>query len=286
MYYNIFFLISIIMSYQKHLKLDHNTTGHDYIVGDLHGAYDTLIEMLNLIQFDKNNDRLFSVGDIIDRGPKSIELINLLNEPWFFMTLGNHEHMMINSIIFDHKSYTDCWLNNGGDWSLQIPKHKLTELANKLSTQPLIISVGNDINRFNICHAELISYDQFGTIQQIDDNFIDNWLFTTQQEYDILWSREIIDNHNIHNQYSSLKTKFHNNLSLTFVGHTIPLNFQSIQLQQHFYLDTGCSMQSKSFETSSKFKLSIASPTKSILYQMNPKTLHLSEIPLSEIQKF
>jgi len=54
----------------KHIcKLPTNQAGKDYVIGDLHGCYELLERLLDAVGFDKSKDRLFSVGDLIDRGP-------------------------------------------------------------------------------------------------------------------------------------------------------------------------------------------------------------------------
>ena len=74
------------------LVLPVNTKGNDYVVGDIHGHAKKLLKQLDGIGFDATVDRLICVGDLIDRGPESIEALALLNEPWFFSVLGNHEY--------------------------------------------------------------------------------------------------------------------------------------------------------------------------------------------------
>jgi len=49
-------------------EYEKNTEGQDFFVGDIHGMYNLLMSQLNLLGFDRNVDRLFSVGDIVDRG--------------------------------------------------------------------------------------------------------------------------------------------------------------------------------------------------------------------------
>jgi len=61
-----------------------NKHGHDYVVGDVHGDYERLTDLLLVIKFDVTVDRLFAVGDLIDRGPDSVKCLELLNESWFF----------------------------------------------------------------------------------------------------------------------------------------------------------------------------------------------------------
>ena len=79
------------------IELEANLIGNDYVIGDLHGCYDELMALLKFVNFNKEYDRIFCVGDLVHRGPKSIDCLNLLKEKnkngenWFFSTLGNHE---------------------------------------------------------------------------------------------------------------------------------------------------------------------------------------------------
>ena len=78
-----------------HQHLPANTVGRDFIVGDLHGCLDLLHAELARLQFEPAKDRLFSVGDLADRGPDSMGCLRLLREPWFHAVRGNHEDMLI-----------------------------------------------------------------------------------------------------------------------------------------------------------------------------------------------
>ena len=51
-------------------RFEENATGRDFVVGDLHGMFSHLEALLNEVAFDESADRLFSVGDLIDRGPE------------------------------------------------------------------------------------------------------------------------------------------------------------------------------------------------------------------------
>lgn len=70
-----------------------------FIVGDLHGCFDELIELLDKIKFDPAATRLIFVGDLGDRGPKSIECVrfvrNLCEKKEAECNLGNHENKHI-----------------------------------------------------------------------------------------------------------------------------------------------------------------------------------------------
>ncbi len=236
----------------NHIHLPHNNIGDDFIIGDLHGNLQPLIKLLDYIQFDKQTDRLFSVGDTIDRGPQSIECANLIYEPWFFPIIGNHELMMIQSILYNNETSLETWLYNGGEWHLSITNEELMELANSWLSQPLIYSIGNDNNRFNIVHAELYSNNNI-----INNSHIDNWSFDNSTIDNILWGRNIA---NLHSYPNHNNPQLHSkDLSLTFVGHTIFHNIT--QIQQHIYLDTGIFLNKT---------LSCFSPTQHRIYQYTP----------------
>lgn len=83
------------------------------IIGDIHGCYYTLISLLDKINLDKQNDRIIFLGDYIDRGKNSFEVVEYLMKLQKEMTkerciclLGNHEYMFLSDEWL--------WLQNGG----------------------------------------------------------------------------------------------------------------------------------------------------------------------------
>lgn len=73
------------------LILPSNTEGHDYVVGDLHGCFDELMDLMSQVNFNKATDRIICTGDLVHRGNKSRECLSLLKEKWFYSTVGNHD---------------------------------------------------------------------------------------------------------------------------------------------------------------------------------------------------
>ena len=95
-----------------------------YAIGDIHGRYDLLRQLLNQIvehfersQLDFHTVRLLFLGDIIDRGPSSKEVIGLIErlvrKAGATLILGNHEDLMLRSAQGD-QSAQDLWLAHGG----------------------------------------------------------------------------------------------------------------------------------------------------------------------------
>lgn len=149
-----------------------NMLGRDFVIGDLHGAYPAFQNLLREIHFDPTKDRMFSVGDLVDRGPKSLECLELMRQPWFHCVLSNHEQMMLEA--FTGGVMGQYWIRNGGDWgadSLRAWKAvklgnyvgeitdedaNVFELVNMIDELPYLITVQNRSGKtFHILHAEL-----------------------------------------------------------------------------------------------------------------------------------
>ena len=65
--------------------------GRRIVVGDLHGCYDELMELLEKIGIG-DDDRVICVGDLITKGPKSKEVLELfMTDARFTTVIGNHD---------------------------------------------------------------------------------------------------------------------------------------------------------------------------------------------------
>lgn len=113
---------------------DINLKGTDYVVGDIHANFRKLQRQLDEEGFDPAKDRLFSVGDLVDRGPDHDLLEEWLDYPWFHAVVGNHEMMIIN------EEY-DLSLMNGGRWFYELDEQSKNRIRFKLSQLPLGIEV-------------------------------------------------------------------------------------------------------------------------------------------------
>ena len=132
-----------------------NRLGRDFVIGDLHGMYDTLLQHLDAVGFDRSKDRCFSCGDLIDRGPQSEKCLSLLDEPWFFSVRGNHEVFLLDCVNNVSTALSAQWVLNGGQWHLMVSPERLQSYAEKISRLPLLISVAltNGL-QVAICHAQ------------------------------------------------------------------------------------------------------------------------------------
>ena len=61
------------------------------VVGDIHGCYDELMALLDKAELGRN-DRVVSVGDLITKGPKNREVLEIfMRDPRFSTVIGNHD---------------------------------------------------------------------------------------------------------------------------------------------------------------------------------------------------
>lgn len=88
-----------------------------YIIGDVHGCYKTLLALIE--QFpNKQNSKICFVGDLIDKGPNSKDVINFVKDNNYDWVLGNHEKYFIEYSRYLEKrlSYFDIksWFGKNG----------------------------------------------------------------------------------------------------------------------------------------------------------------------------
>ena len=94
-----------------------------YVIGDVHGEYETLLALV--AKLPKDADIIF-VGDLVDRGASSADVIKFVRENNYRCVLGNHEDLMISYGESFTKTYPEStnpsfmhsWYNNGGDATL------------------------------------------------------------------------------------------------------------------------------------------------------------------------
>lgn len=137
--------MSLFQQYEK------NKSGKDYVVGDIHGNFSALERLLVKIKFNKEKDRLFSVGDLVDRGPESELSIEYIMKPWFIPIAGNHEYIIIKAGL---KKYEEMYPNgkknvDGNHWFFKLEDEQRLLYIEKFKELPVAIQVGD----IGIVHA-------------------------------------------------------------------------------------------------------------------------------------
>ena len=148
------------------LRLGQNTRGRDFIVGDIHGAYDLVLQAMRDVGFDRSVDRLFSVGDLVDRGPESARCLAFLKQPYVYAVRGNHEQMLLD--IHKHGEPPAAlvqWLSqkNGFGWWDGVDQSTRAAIIDAFSGLPLVIEVETERGTVGILHAEVPRGMDWGT---------------------------------------------------------------------------------------------------------------------------
>ena len=121
-----------------------------YIIGDIQGCDDELGELLALIRFDPATDHVYFVGDLVNRGPKSIEVLRrvkaLSDAGVADSVLGNHDFFLIMALEGFSK------LHDGDTLDQVLRETDAHELVDWLRHRPLLIELDDTV----IVHAGLL----------------------------------------------------------------------------------------------------------------------------------
>lgn len=123
------------------------------ILGDIAGNYLTLQALLKKLPVGN----IISVGDIVDRGPRSPQVVDYFrsNPDTTTVLYGNHEDLLVDHVRDHGKEYGyDCWLYNGGDKTLlsygdEVP----ADVVSWLSVRPRDISLTVNDKKIYVSHT-------------------------------------------------------------------------------------------------------------------------------------
>ena len=247
----------------------------NYVVGDIQGCFDEFYEGLNVIKFNKSKDFLWVTGDLVNRGPKSLEVLKYVRklQKSAHIVLGNHDLHFLN-----------CYFNNilpkNNDTLIPLLRDKKVKLlAEFLLKQPLFFSkqvfIKNNLKNVGMVHAgipetmslkeseimsrkmtqKLISnpkkilkkiFKKFPTSHAEDDIFEKSKFFTTVRSVDALGKPNYSYKGNLKNLKKSnfpwfkRKMKIMNDIDILVFGHWAALEGKT-NISNVYAMDTGCS---------------------------------------------
>lgn len=120
----------------------------DYAIGDVQGCYDPLQRLLELINFDEQSDRLWFVGDLVNRGPQSLLVLRFIKNlpipgP---ITLGNHDLHLLSKLFGSHS-----WKNPDDTLHEVLTASDAQELGHWLRKQSILYH--DEELKIVMCHA-------------------------------------------------------------------------------------------------------------------------------------
>ena len=118
-----------------------------YVIGDVHGCFDQFIRLLKKIDYDSKKDQIILTGDLVNRGPKSLDVLNYcMADKNITTVLGNHDLYLLYLIS----------INQGkGKLKKIVEAENNKQIFEWLITRPLLIQAFNQStnNKFIITHA-------------------------------------------------------------------------------------------------------------------------------------
>ncbi|TMO54441.1 metallophosphoesterase [Pseudoalteromonas phenolica] len=135
----------------RHITLD--DAQRVFVVGDIAGNLDQINTALDRVGFTPNKDVLIALGDMIDRGPDSMGVLKLLRKLNSLTLLGNHEHLMIESILGQDQLARQLWHKNGGSWSNEVQHEQLEAVCHWLLEQSLSMVVEYQGHQVGLSHT-------------------------------------------------------------------------------------------------------------------------------------
>ena len=169
-----------------------------YVMSDIHGQKERFFKMLDTINFTKN-DHLYILGDVVDRGPDGVVLLQyIMKQKNITLLMGNHEYMMLQyyeTIASETVDLTtiERWHRNGCDTTLAQMQEcsylQQESIVQYLRNLPLCISDLNVNNKiFYLVHGAPIKSIQSGIVY-LDSEYLK--LFRVE---DFIWNRTKSEN--------------------------------------------------------------------------------------------
>ena len=206
-----------------------------YVISDIHGMYDKYKEMLDKIEFS-DNDILYVLGDVIDRGKHSIKILqDMMERENVYGLIGNHELMAIKCLCWLCQEITDetlaqlseeqmldyvNWIVNGGDQTIQdfikLSDEERQQIINYIMNFQAYKEIKvNDIE-YLLVHAGIDHFDAEKSLDKYDIN-------------DLVWARPHFDVPYFDDKY-------------VIVGHTptFMISHKPEIYHQHHFIDIDC----------------------------------------------
>ena len=166
------------------------------VLGDIHGCFNTLKDLVEKIRVKYPGIEIYSVGDLIDRGNFSYEVIEFIISEQIKFTPGNHDYMFYYFVKEPMSNMGRAWLYNGYESTLtSYDNHfeKISEHFEVLKKAPLFYNLKDCF----ISHAGISKYYKSKLSKNLKNDLsrLDELVASDiQNEHGIIWTRdELLD---------------------------------------------------------------------------------------------
>lgn len=157
-----------------------------YVMSDIHGEYEKYLQMLEKIAFTEE-DTLFVLGDVIDRGPEPIKVLqDMSSRGNVFLLMGNHEAMAsyvlhklnVEITVENVETHIDAalmqaimdWQRNGGDVTMKqfrnLSPENRADLLDYIDEAPWYDVVDVNNRTFILVHSGLGNFEHGKRLSQ------------------------------------------------------------------------------------------------------------------------
>ncbi len=194
-----------------------------YVMSDIHGQYSTFRRMLARINLQKD-DKLYILGDAIDRGPDGIKILqHILEMPNVEFVLGNHELLLLDALhnlrdIIDRDRHDtddlDLWRDpcNGGIYTyerfLELPGSEQKRIEEYLQNAWIIRKLKINKKTFYLSHAYALKKPVGNGVKYPDLTHAEIWSVVWQSIYERRFAT------------ANAETLFPNKRHIYIAGHT------------------------------------------------------------------
>ena len=148
----------------------------NYAIGDIQGCFDELMNLLHKIKFKTDRDQLWICGDLINRGPKSLESLEFLYSirENCFITLGNHDlHFLAVAEkvieISDSDTFQEILENRNLhiylNWIKELPFYHIGKIKNNGKTRSYVMTHAGIPPHWTIEDLKKYSQELYETLQ-------------------------------------------------------------------------------------------------------------------------
>ncbi|WP_439883085.1 metallophosphoesterase [Pontibacter sp. MBLB2868] len=201
-----------------------------FATSDCHGGYRALVQCMERCGFDKENDQLIFIGDVVDGWPETKECIELLlSVKNLTYLLGNHDQWALeyySGNMSGDEASLDLWLSQGGAATIQS-----YGVQNPMPKEHLLL----------LQQAQLF-YETDDKILFVHAGFQSSKPLEENDAYTLLWSREFITE--MYGQYMQKKLPEIKEFKAVYLGHTPTISFNKtltkpLEMGNVILLDTG-----------------------------------------------
>jgi serine/threonine protein phosphatase 1 len=162
------------------------------VIGDIHGCFHTLVQLCAMTLKKYPDVPICCVGDLVDRGRFSYDVVEFVRKNKITFTAGNHNYMFYYFIKHPSSPLGRSWIYNGAETTLDSYSNRTVEMnkhLNHIIKAPLFL----DIPDCFITHAGISSYyaRKLGKKPLADKQKLTNIIEKDlNSEHGILWTRD------------------------------------------------------------------------------------------------